>query len=282
MKFGFHVSIAGSIAEAPIRAHDSGSECFQIFSRSPQGGPAPKLTDEIIKAYRETSATWDLESYIHTPYYVNFASTTPRIRYGSIKIVREELERGSLLGAAYVMTHLGSAKDAGYELGMHKTWRAIQRILDDYRGTTGLLLEIAAGAGELIGDTFEELSELITQAESDKRLKGKVNVCLDTCHLFASGYDISTKAGVLTAFKDFDRIIGLDRLKLFHGNDSMFGLGEHRDRHEHIGQGKIGTAGFKAIINHPKLKKLNMVLETPQDGKHTNDLKTLKKLRSRT
>lgn len=280
MKFGFHVSIAGSIAEAPVRAHDLSCECFQIFSRSPRGGPAPKLTKEIIGDYRSRSKEWGFESVIHTPYYINFASTTPRIRYGSISVVREELERGTQLGVSYVVTHLGSAKDTGRKVGVHKTWRAIQRLLEGYRGTTGLLLEINAGAGELVGNSFEELAEIIKNAESKKEFKGKVNICLDTCHLYAAGYDISTKAGVQKVIKDFDRIVGLNRLKLFHGNDSMFGLGEHRDRHEHIGIGKIGLEGFKTIINHPKLRKVNMILETPQDGKHINDLKTLKKLRT--
>lgn len=279
MKFGFHVSIAGSIAEAPVRAHDSGCECFQIFSRSPRGGPAPALTKEIIENYRAACTRWGFESSIHAPYYINLGAEKNSVKYGSIKVIREELERGSLLGVKYVMTHLGSAKYLGEEKATAQVIEAIQTILDGYTGSTQFLIEMSAGAGQVLGDTFEDIATYIKGVEKTKRFKNLVGVCFDTCHAYASGYDISTMAGVTKTIKDFDRIIGLDRLKLFHANDSMFGLGDHRDRHEHIGFGKIGSKGFKTIINHTKLKHLNMILETPQDGKHIDDLKTLKKLR---
>lgn len=279
MKFGFHVSIAGSVAEAPARAHELGSECFQIFSRSPRGGPAPKLDPAAIKGYRDASKNWGLESYIHTPYYINYGAEKKSVLAGSITVVREELERGSQLGVSYVMTHLGTAKYLGPEKAGKQVISSIQKMLDGYNGSTQFLIEMSAGAGDVLGDTFEEIAGYIKGIEKVKRFKDMVGVCFDTCHAYASGYDIHTKAGVQKTFKDFDRIVGLQRLKLFHGNDSMFGLGEHRDRHEHIGDGKIGTEGFKAIINHPKLKHLNMILETHHDGKHLKDIKTLKKLR---
>lgn len=280
MRIGAHVSAAGGIWNAPANAKKLGCEVFQVFSRPPQGGPAPKLTKEsVVKFKSEMRAAKQAAFAIHTPYYINFASTTPRIRYGSIKVVREELERGSILGASFVMTHLGSSKDAGKEVGLHKTWRALQRILDGYKGTTQLLLEISAGAGSLVGGTFEELAFLIQNAEKGKPYKGKIGICWDTCHLFASGYDLRTPVAVDTTLKKFAKVVGMDRLKLCHANDSKFWLNDHRDRHEHIGLGQIGLAGFKAILQHPKLQKVDMILETPFDDKRVNDIATLKRLR---
>lgn len=279
MKIGAHVSAAGGIFNAPGNAARIGCEIFQIFSRSPQGGPAPKLTDDIVVKFKaEMKANKQSQVVIHTPYYINFASTTPRIRYGSISIVREELERGTLIGADYVVTHLGSTKDAGPTVGFQKTWRSIQRILDGYKGTSMLLMEMSAGAGDLVGGTFEQLAELLKNIEGAAKYKNKVGICIDTCHTFAAGYDLRTKKQVDATLKKFDQVVGLKRLKLFHANDSMFGLGDHRDRHEHIGKGKIGVEGFKAIINHPKLKSINMILETPWDIELKKDVAVLKKM----
>lgn len=274
------MSAAGGIFNAPANAAKIGGETFQVFSRSPQGGPAPKLTDEVVSQFKTEMKTKGFSEFVvHAPYYINFASTTPRIRYGSISVIRDELERGTRLGASYVVTHLGSTKDAGKTVGFHKTWRSIQRILDGYTGSTTLLMEISARAGDLVGGTFEELAELLKNIESKAVYKNKVHICLDTCHLFAAGYDITTKAKVETVFNEFDQTVGLKRLKLFHGNDSKAGLGEHKDRHEHIGQGQIGLEGFRAILTHPKLKGIDMIIETPWDTRYAQDLKTLKKLR---
>lgn len=280
MRIGAHVSAAGGIANAPGNAAKIGCEVFQIFSRSPQGGPASKLTPDAVAQFKAAMKAGKQQAFsIHTPYYLNYASTTPRIRYGSIKVVREELERGTLLGASYVMTHLGSTRDAGPKLGLHKTWRSIQRILDGYKGTTQLLLEISAGGGDTIGDSFEELAFLIKNAEKGKPYKGEIGVCWDTCHLFASGYDLRTPTAVDATVKKFGAVVGLPRLKLTHANDSKFGLNEHRDRHEHVGLGQIGLAGFTAILRHPKLQKVDMILETPFDEKRVDDIKALKRLR---
>lgn len=280
MKIGAHVSAAGGIFNAPQNAAKLGCETFQVFSRSPQGGPAPKLTPEVLSQFRSEMKKHKFTNFtIHSPYYINFASTTPRIRYGSIGIIRDELERGTTLGAAYVVTHLGSTKDAGPELGFHKTWRAIQRILDGYKGTTQLLLEGSAGAGDQVGGTFEQLGLLLKKIESAAKYKNKVNICLDACHVFAAGYDLREKKDVLATLKTFDQLVGLKRLKLIHANDSKFGLGDHRDRHEHIGKGNIGLVGFTSLIKHPKLKNVDVIIETPWDSMYVQDLKVLKKLR---
>ncbi len=276
MKFGCHVSIAGGVDKAPANAGALGCEVFQIFTRSPRGGPAPVLSREKILNFRSELKKYDqAESTVHTPYYINFGSKNPSIARASSRIVREELERASALGCSYVMTHLGSYKDLGKQKGFAQLTTGLADVLRDYRGDAILLLENSAGAGEQMGGTFEELAEIL----ADKKLKRfPIGVCLDTCHTFASGYDLRSDSAVRRTIAEFDRTIGLDRLKVIHANDSKLGLGDHRDRHEHIGRGKIGSAGFRALVRHPKLQKVNMYLETEHDAVR-EDLMILKKMR---
>ena len=279
MLFGSHVSAAGGPQKAPERAASVGCEVFQFFSRPPQGGPGMKLTPDIIQQFKNNCKKYNqAESYIHTPYYINFASIVSRIRYGSIGVVREELERGSLLGAKYVMTHLGSTKQAGPKLGFHKTWRAIQRILDGYKGSSQLLLEISSGAGDLVGSTFDELRDLIRNVESSAKYKNKVGLCLDSCHMFAAGYDLRTAGAVKKTLSEFGKKVGFKYLKLMHCNDSAGDLGDKKDRHQHLGQGQIGLAGFKALVKDARLKDVNFILETPKDNPQ-DDVKNLTILR---
>lgn len=274
MQIGAHVSTAGGLAEAPARAQALGCECCQIFSRSPRGGAAPVLTAESITQFQQAmTAAGQSACYIHTPYYINLASLDERIRGNSIRIIREELERASTLGAAAVMTHLGSAKDAGEAKGQQLVVDAVKQILKDYTGSSQFLIELSAGAGAVIGDTFEEVAAIIAQSGHDE-----IGVCYDTQHTFASGYDIRTPAAVRKTFDAFDKILGLKRLRLFHVNDSMVEFDLHKDRHEHIGQGKIGRAGFEALMSDPRLQDCDLILETEPDGVAA-DITTLKKIR---
>jgi len=261
MLFGVHVSAAKSLALAPGRAHEVGAEVFQFFSRSPRGGAAPKITPALAAEFRANCRKFKLaECYIHTPYYINLASTNGRIYHGSIAVIRDELERGSLLRVTYVMTHLGSARELGRKQAITKVIAGLREALRGYRGSTKLLLEIAAGSGNIIGDTFKEIAAILRGVG-----KRDVGVCFDTAHAFASGYDLRTPAAVKATIRAFDRTIGLNRLKLIHCNDSKVDLGSHKDRHQHIGLGKIGLAGFRALLAHPKLQKINFSLETPED-----------------
>jgi len=279
MLFGAHISAAGGVFNSPLNAAKIGCEVFQFFSRPPQGGKAVPLSQPIITAFKNNfKKTKQKECYIHTPYYINLASAKNNIRYGSIAVIREELERGSLLGVRYVMSHLGSFKDRGQKEGMKKTIEAIKKILNGYQGTTQFLMEMSAGSGEIIGDQFEEIAEILNGLGN---IRKDVGVCFDTCHAFASGYDLRNKKAVAETLKKFDKIIGLEKLKLIHANDSKVDLNERKDRHEHIGLGKIGLEGFTALIHQPKLKNINMVLETPDDerGGYESDLAILKKIR---
>jgi deoxyribonuclease-4 len=269
-KIGCHVSIAGGIFNAPKNAGDLGCEIFQIFSRSPQGGPAPKLTPDIVKQFKEEMKKNGQENcYIHTPYYINFCSPKKNIAYGSISVVRDELERGSLIGAKYIMTHLGSGKDMERGVGVQAILKGVQKVLDGYKGSTQLLLEISAGTGNIMGDTFEELALIINKDD-------RIGVCLDTCHMFAGGYDITNEAGLKKTISIIKNTVGLDSIKLVHANDSKFGLGEHKDRHDHIGDGKIGKDAFKLMMK--AFPKLDFILETEHD-KVKEDIKTLKTIR---
>ena len=276
MKIGCHVSIAGGVDNAPARAASLGCEVFQIFSRSPRGGAAPKLDKETLQKFRMEMKNFKFtDCVIHTPYFVNFGSAKKNIFNGTSAIGREELERATLLGAQYVMTHLGSYKDLGREKGFSQFIAGLEKVMKDYQCSAELLLEISAGAGEQIGGTFDDLGKAI---KHPKLKKYNIGVCFDTCHAFAAGYDLRTPEAVKSTLSEFDKKIGLGKLKVIHINDSKFGLGENRDRHEHIGKGKIGKAGLSAFINHPKIRKMNGYLETEHDAVK-KDIEILKALR---
>jgi deoxyribonuclease-4 len=277
LKLGVHVSAAGSIADAPLRAHELGCESFQFFARSPRGGPAPALTDEIVELFQRRCREFDLPSVIHAPYYINFASAKPETRHAAITVLRDELERGSRLGCQAMMTHLGSAKNVGSKAALRLTIEGIAAMLKGYSGETRFLIELSAGAGEIIGDTFEEVRDIIKGVE--RTVKHRVGVCFDTCHAFASGYDLRTPASVKKTLAAFDQIIGLDRLIVVHLNDAKFGLGSHKDRHEHIGLGEIGNNGFRELMRLKPFDGLIGILETPQDDQLAHDLATLKHFR---
>ena len=176
------------------------------------------------------------------------------------------------------MTHLGSAKDLGLQKTLQQTIQGISKILEDYQGKTKLLIEIAAGAGKIIGDSFDDVAYILKNVPKD------VGVCFDTAHAFASGYDLRDNQTTKKTIAEFDKSIGLKKLKLLHGNDSKSDLASHVDRHEHLGQGKIGLACFQTIIQDPRLKNLNLILETPsgkagQRDKRMEDIKILKNMR---
>lgn len=274
MNIGCHVSIAGGIFEAPKRAHDLGCECFQIFSRSPQGGKAPELTPEVVEKFKTEMKKYKLRNfYIHTPYYINFASVDNRIRYGSVSVVRDELERGNLVDAKYVMTHLGTAKGLGHKVAIEKTIEMLKKTLENYDGKTKLILENSAGAGEIIGDDLSELAEIIKGVDSP----AIAGICLDTQHSFASGYDWRDFEKTL---KKIDQEIGLEKIKLIHANDSLTECNSKKDRHAHIGEGLIGSDAFKNIVAFAKKNEIDMILETQHD-RVLDDINLLKKFRNK-
>ncbi len=274
MNIGCHVSIAGGIQNAPKNGAEVGCEAIQIFTRSPQGGKAPELTPEIIKDFKSEIKKYGIkEVYIHAPYYINFASANNRIRYGSVSAIRSELERGSQIGARYVMTHIGTAKELGQEESIKETVKMLKKTLENYNGKTLLLLENSAGAGEIIGDSLKELAEIIKKTASP----AIAGICLDTQHSFASGYDWRDFEKTI---KRIDQEIGLENVKLMHANDSQSDCGSNRDRHEHIGHGKIGLENFQKIVTFAKKNKIDMICETETPG-NKKDIETLKEFRDK-
>lgn len=280
IKVGCHVSIAGGLFNAPKNASELGCETFQIFSRSPRGGSAPEITSEIQENFKSEMQKYGFTEFvIHGPYIINFGSGNARTYNGSISLIRQDLERGSLIGAKYVMFHVGSGKDLGTEKAIKQAQDGLTKVLDGYTGSTKLLLENAAGAGEVLGATFEQLATLMAPI---KKHPGFGGICYDTQHAFASGYDIRTPKAVEETFAQFDKYIGIQYLKCFQVNDSKTELASHKDRHEHIEDGLIGKAGFGALISFLQKKKWAgmLILETEHD-KVEVDLKILKDLRNK-
>lgn len=283
MRFGAHVSAAGGLWKAGMAGKDLGCEVIQIFSRSPQTFAAKPITPEDAEKFKQSMKENNIEDvYIHAPYIINLASAKNTTRFGSTKILREELERGTQLGAKAIMFHPGSAKEVGREEGIEMVIKGLNRIMDGYEGSCQLLIEISAGAGEVMGDQFEEIAAFISGAERGK----EIGVCFDTQHAFASGYDLRTKEAVYETFELFDKTIGLKKLIASHCNDSKVEFNAHKDRHEHLGHGFIGTDAFKYIVKHPKLQHIDLILETPfddeggpEDGTRTEDIALLKKYR---
>ena len=274
MKIGCHISIAGGILNAPQRAADLGCETMQIFTRSPQGGKAPGLTEKIIKDFKSQATSYKLQTtHIHCPYYINLASANNRIRYGSTKAIRDELERANLIGAKYVVVHLGSAKDLGREKAIKQVVKMLQKTLDGYDGSAKLLPENTAGAGKIIGDSFSELAKII-KLVNNKNIAG---ICMDTQHSFASGYDWTDFENT---FEKIKSEINLDLIKLIHANDSLVDCGSRKDRHANIGQGKIGLKPFEKIVKFAVKNNIDMICETKHPGVK-KDIEILKKMRDK-
>lgn len=282
MKIGCHVSIAGGISNAPGRARDLGCETFQIFTRSPQGGKAAPILESTAKDFKiALQQSGITEFVVHTPYFINLGSTARNVFYGSVSILRDELERSDLLGARFVMTHLGTFKDSGEEKGSEQVIKGLQKVLEGYQGQTKFLLEIAAGAGSVIGANFKQLEKFVSAL---KEYSGFGGICFDTQHAFSSGYDIASPIGIKKTFKNFEAEIGLKYLRMSHVNDSKIELGGKRDRHDHIGEGHIGADGFTEFLKfwqaHEKKTKEEkpLILETEHD-KVAADIEKLKVIR---
>lgn len=275
-KIGAHVSAAGGIFNAPLNAMAEQLETFQMFSRPPQSFKCPPLTDEAVAQFLAVVKKAGFKQYyIHAPYLVNVASAKPALRHGSITMLRQELERGSRLGVRGVMFHTGSAaSQPTREAAIDAAIKSLNQVLAGYTGSCLLLLENAAGAGSVLGCSFAELSQLYKGVKQKKY----VGFCLDTQHAFGSGYDLRTKSDVEAIVQELDKYIGLKNLTVIQVNDSKVDFNSKKDRHEHIGIGKIGTAGIGLVLNHPKLKQLDFILETPFEGR-AGDVAILKKLR---
>jgi len=272
MIFGAHVTISQGLIKALDWAEDIKAQSIQFFSGNPRGWQIRPYPSREAEEFKRQLKERDLGPvFLHSVYLINMGSKDKDIYDQSISSLRISLEKAEQIKAEGVVTHIGSAQGSPKTRAMERVVRAIKEILKTT--SSNLILENSAGAGEIIGDQIEELAEIIGSIKSN-RLK----VCLDTCHLFASGYNIRKRRELNRLIKQFDQQMGLDRLVLIHLNDSMGGLGSHLDRHLNIGQGQIGIDGFRAIVNHSALKDLPGIIETPSIDQDDQNLKILREL----
>lgn len=278
MRIGVHVSIAGKIYESLERAHALGCNTMQIFSRNPRGWQAAKLLNSDIDEFKRLGTKYDIRPVVvHIPYIINLATPDDKLYKRSIAAYIDDIKRADSLGAEYFVTHLGSHVGSGEEAGLKRFTGAINEIIKSTRRIkTMILLETTAGSGSWLGYSFEQIRRIIDGLNNSKR----VGICLDTAHTFAAGYDIRSKSGLDETLRKFDKLIGLDSIKVVHFNDSLSHLGSHVDRHQHIGKGRIGLEAMKRIINYPKLKNAAFIMETPKktDKDDRINIKVTKKL----
>jgi len=283
MRFGAHISAACGWSQALAYATDVGCECVQLFAKSPRQWRAAALDEEAAARFvaeREVAVFGPL--FTHTAYLLNLATTDETLREKSIDALADELLRGTLLGAEGVVTHTGTAPDGDREGAAERLADSIVRAIMLAGGEScrsRLLLENAAGAGRSFGGSVEELGTAIALTGLGP---DRVGVCIDTCHGFAFGMALDTADGWDTCIADIDAALGVERLGLIHANDCKFGRGEHRDRHEWIGDGFIGMDGFAAMVRHPALQGISVITEMPGDPpfKDAENLRRLKALRS--
>ena len=276
--FGAHESIAGGIYTAIERGQTATCDTIQLFNKSNSQWKAKKLTDEEIERYFELQQETGITvTCSHSSYLINIASPNPDLNEKSFLSLKEEVERCNRLKIPNLVFHPGSHVGSGQDAGLKAIILNINRLFDQVKGNTvTLCLETTAGQGSNLGYSFEHLAEIIDGAED----KDHVGVCMDSCHVFAAGYPISEAGDYKKTIKAFDSIIGLDRLRVLHLNDSKKPLGSKRDRHEHIGKGEIGIEGFRNIVNDRRLRNVPMIIETPKGDDLKEDRENLKLLRS--
>ena len=261
MRVGAHVSVAGGVDNAVGNQRDIGGNCGQIFTHSPQVWQHPDVGADEAATFREGTATHlDGPWVIHSSYLVNLCTPKDDLREKSIDSMQRELDAAAKLGIEYVNVHLGAHTGAGVEGGLDNAASALDE-LDVPDGVT-ILVESDAGSGTKLGGEFDHLAAVLDRSDHD------LGVCLDTAHAFAAGYDLSTAAGVDGVVAEFDDVVGVGNLHCIHLNDSKHACGTNKDEHAHIGEGEIGVEGMRRIVNHPNLRDLPFVLETPtEDGK---------------
>jgi deoxyribonuclease-4 len=277
MKFGAHMSISGGLHKAFGHGERAGCDTIQIFSKNQQQWRGKPLLDQDIALFQaEQQRTGFGPLIVHDSYLINLASPNDELWEKSIAAFGDELERCAALGIPYLVTHPGAHTGSGEEAGLRREAEALNRLFEaGTGGDTLVLLETTAGQGSCLGHRFEHLATLIELVGQEKR----IGVCVDTCHILAAGYDIRTPDACAATFDEFDRVIGIERIKAFHLNDSQKDLGSRVDRHSHIGEGYVGLEGFRAIVNDPRFAQIPMILETPKGEDLAEDIENLAKLR---
>jgi deoxyribonuclease-4 len=258
---GAHMSIAGGIHRAFERGARANCRTIQVFLKNSNRWKAKPLTGRDQALFRQAQSNHQIHPVLaHDSYLINLASPHDRIYHKSIKAFIEELERAAFLGIPYLVLHPGAHTGSGVEAGLSRVVYALNRAMNAVAPFVTILLENTAGQGSCLGYRFEHLANIIERIDEAER----VGVCLDTCHLFAAGYDIRTEKGYRSTLREFDRIVGIDTIRAFHVNDSKRDLGSRVDRHCHIGQGFMGLEAFRCLVNDRRFTKIPKILETPK------------------
>jgi deoxyribonuclease-4 len=272
------MSVSGGLHLAFKRAQTAGCAALQIFSKSERQWQAKPLTDDGIAQFKDAQRRTNIGSVlVHDSYLINLASPKDDLWHKSSAAFAHELQRCEQLGVPYLVTHPGAHTGSGTEAGLQREADALNRLFaDGVGGPTMVLLETTAGQGTALGGRFEELAWLLEHVAYPNRM----GICVDTCHIFAAGYDVRTAEGYAAVFDRLIDLVGLEQIKAFHLNDSKGTLGGHLDRHAAIGDGEIGLDGFRLLINDARFVGLPMVLETPKSDDGAEDLRNLATLRS--
>lgn len=263
------------------RARIIGCETVQLFSGNPNSWVKSPLDPDVADKFADKAAELDIHPIIlHTPYLLNLASPSDDTWQKSTDALSDAIRRAVILKADYIVTHIGSHKGAGYENGIARICESVKIALDAGDGPV-ITLELGAGAGNSIGSRFEHLADIFSGLGD---AGGRVGICIDTAHLWGSGYAICTPAGVEDMFNSLKSNVGMEKLKVVHLNDTLKELGSHADRHHHIGEGMVGIEGFRAIVNYPGTQNLPGIIETPGEemGFDKKNLDVLRSLRQTT
>ena len=263
MQIGCHVSASGSIDKSVDNAVERDCSAFQIFTRSPRSWHAKDLTKEVIDAFKSKLKSSKIDRFAicaHMPYLPNLATPKNDAFEKSVDTLISEVERCAQLGIPYLVTHLGSHLGTGEEAGIKKLVEGLTKA-GQTKNDVMILLENTAGQKNSVGSDFKQLGEIFKQLKPGK----KFGVCIDTCHAFVAGYDLRTAEKVKETFKEFDRHVGIENLKILHLNDARGELGCNLDRHYHLGLGGIGEEGMKSVVKFANKKKIPIILETPID-----------------
>ena len=274
---GAHMSIAGGMHKAFERGRSVRCRTIQIFLKSSNQWKARTLTDDDRMLFREAREKSGISPVLaHDSYLINLASPDPDLHRKSLDAFVEEMRRANDLGVPCLILHPGAHLGAGVQAGINRVARALNRAIDRVGPPVRLLLETTAGQGSSLGSRFEELAAILERMRKPER----AGVCLDTCHIFAAGYDIRSREGYEKTLREFDRLIGVGRIQAIHVNDSLKDLGSRVDRHSHIGKGRIGLEAFRCLVNDPRFVDVPKILETPKGEDMREDRRNLAKLRA--
>jgi deoxyribonuclease-4 len=273
---GAHMSIAGGIHHAFERGRQAGCRTLQVFLKNSNQWRGKALTNEDRRLYAAAQEESGIEPVLaHCSYLINLASPDGALRRKSLAAFVEELARARFLGIPALVLHPGAHRGAGEPAGIATVASALNRALDRVPPPVSVLLENTAGQGSCLGHSFEQLAAILAGVRDD----GRIGFCLDTCHLYAAGYDISTERGYRKVLREFDHLIGIGRIRAFHVNDCRKPLGSRVDRHTHIGQGCIGLEAFRCLVNDRRFAAVPKILETPKGNDVQYDLMNLRTLR---